>query len=322
MAQNSRIEWTECTWNPVRGCSRCSPGCQHCYAERMAARFSGPGKPYEGLAAFTPSGPRWTNRIGLVRDALDQPLRWRNPRVIFVNSMSDLFHEEVPEAFIGEVFDVMRRADHHVFQVLTKRADRLAALSPQLPWTPNIWMGVSVEAAEYLHRIDRLRKTGAMIKFLSLEPLLGPLFDLDLQGVDWAIVGGESGPGARPMEVEWVRSIRDQCIAATVPLFFKQWGQLSTNPDPGDPTAKPNGGTAKGGRMLDGRTWDEMPGRPPSRSRDHSADSGEVLSLLRLRSCAKWQRIQALALIPRVGSTTVSRNRRAQAATAWPRRVR
>lgn len=262
MAQNTGIEWTESTWNPVRGCSRCSPGCQNCYAERMAARFSGPGKPYEGLAAFTPSGPCWTNQISLVRDALDQPLRWRKPRVIFVNSMSDLFHEDIPETFIAEVFDVMRRADRHVFQVLTKRADRLASLSPRLPWAPHIWMGVSVESTEYVHRIDRLRETGANIKFLSLEPLLGPLVNLDLRGVSWAIVGGESGPGARPMQVGWVQSIRDQCVAAAVPFFFKQWGQLRCNPDPRDPTAKGNGGAAKGGRLLDGRTWDEMPDTP------------------------------------------------------------
>jgi protein gp37 len=259
MAQQSKIEWTECTWNPVRGCTRCSPGCQNCYAERMAARFSGPGKPYESLAVFTPAGPRWTNRIQLVPELLDQPLRWRKPRTIFVNSMSDLFHEDVPDRFIHNVFAVMQKADQHVFQVLTKRASRLAAMSADLPWAPNIWMGVSIENADYLHRVDHLRKTGAGIKFLSLEPLLGPLSGLTLNDIGWVIVGGESGPGARPMRPEWVRDIRDRCAAAGVPFFFKQWGKITNNTEQDDPTAKKNGGTAKGGRILDGRTWDNVP---------------------------------------------------------------
>ncbi len=246
MAQQSTIEWTECTWNPVRGCSRCSPGCEHCYAERMASRFSGPGKPYEGLAMFTPAGPRWTNRVQLIPDLLDQPLRWRKPRTIFVNSMSDLFHEHVPESFVRQTFEVMKQAHHHIFQVLTKRADRLAALSQQLAWAPHIWMGVSIENDDYVHRLNSLRETGARIKFLSLEPLLGPLPNLNLHGIDWVIVGGESGPGARPMQADWVRDIRDQCVATNVPFFFKQWGGLSKK---------------KSGRTLDGQTWDQTPAR-------------------------------------------------------------
>lgn len=220
--------------------------CQNCYAERIAARFSGPGKPYEGLAAFTPAGPRWTNRVRIVPELLDQPLRWRAPRIIFVNSMSDLFHERVPDAFIGDVFTAMNRADWHVYQILTKRADRLAELDPNLSWAPHIWMGVSIENNECVHRLDRLRGTDAHVKFLSLEPLLGPLSDLDLQGIDWVIVGGESGPGARFMNPEWVRLIRDQCLAANTPFFFKQWGGVNKK---------------KAGRVLDGRTWDEMPRR-------------------------------------------------------------
>ena len=246
MAQESKIEWTDVTWNPIRGCTRVSEGCRHCYAERMAARFGGPGKPYEGLAVFTPAGPRWTNEVRVIEAALQQPLRWRKPRNVFVNSMSDLFHEQVTDDDIRLIFDVTNRAGWHVFQVLTKRSARLAAAAATLPWTSNIWMGVSVESGDHLDRIDHLRTTCAAVKFLSLEPLLGQLCGLDLTNIDWVIVGGESGPGARPMSADWVRDIRDQCIRAGVPFFFKQWGGVNKK---------------KAGRVLDGRIWDEMPRR-------------------------------------------------------------
>jgi protein gp37 len=234
MGVNSAIEWTEATWNPVTGCTKISPGCQHCYAERLAKRLQAMGQPRyrEGF------------RVTLQEDLLDLPLRWRTPRRIFVNSMSDLFHQAVPQAFIRRVFAAMGRADWHCFQILTKRAERLAALSPHLPWRPHIWMGVSVESTRYVSRIDALRQTGARVKFLSLEPLLGPLPDLDLRGIDWVIVGGESGPAARPMEASWVLEIRDQCQEARVAFFFKQWGGVHKR---------------RGGRLLEGRTWDELP---------------------------------------------------------------
>ncbi len=246
MATATSIEWTETTWNPVRGCARISPGCEHCYAERMAHRFSGSGMPYEGLTRTSRRGPRWTGRVALVHDAIREPLGWRQPRVVFVNSMSDLFHDDVPEEFIASVFDTMQRASIHTFQVLTKRADRLLALAPSLPWPSNVWMGVSVESAAYAWRIDRLRATGAATKFLSLEPLLGPLPNLDLEGIDWAIVGGESGPGCRPMEQDWVRDIQQQCATSGVAFFFKQWGGVQKK---------------RAGRLLDGRVYDEMPRR-------------------------------------------------------------
>ena len=259
MTGKTKIEWTGTTWNPIRGCSVCSPGCVHCYAARMAARFSGPGRPFEGVAEMTPRGPRWTGEVICLEDALFEPLRWKEPRMIFVNSMSDLFHEHVPFDFVSRVFDVMAGADWHTFQVLTKRSRRLRELSRHLPWPKNLWMGVSVESTEYLTRIDDLRATSAKIKFLSLEPLLGPLPDLNLADIDWVIVGGESGPSARPMDQAWVIEIRNKCQSLGTPFFFKQWGHIRNNPDRNDPTAKQNGGTAKGGRLLEGRTWDEMP---------------------------------------------------------------
>ncbi len=233
MAKSS-IEWTEATWNPVTGCTKISPGCKHCYAERMAKRLQAMGQPNYA------NGFRLTTH----EHALDAPLSWRRPQRVFVNSMSDLFHDDVPLAFLRRVFDVMQRAKHHQFQILTKRAARLERLSRQLPWSPNVWMGVSVESAEYAFRIDHLRATDAAVKFLSLEPLLGPLPALDLHGIDWVIVGGESGPGARPMATEWVRDIRDQCVAAGVAFFFKQWGGVWKK---------------RTGRSLDGQTWDGMP---------------------------------------------------------------
>lgn len=236
MATGTGIEWTEATWNPLTGCTKVSPGCKHCYAERMSKRLQAMGS-LKYAAGF---------RLALHQDALDLPLRWTKPRTIFVNSMSDLFHRDVPAEFVGRVFDVMQRAHWHRFQVLTKRPERLVELDPNLPWSPNIWMGVSVESSRYAGRIDLLRRTGARTKFLSLEPLLGPLPSLDLNGIDWAIVGGESGPGARPMEEAWVVEIRDRCLASGVPFFFKQWGGAQKK---------------RTGRLLQGRTWDEMPTR-------------------------------------------------------------
>ena len=214
MATKSSIEWTESTWNPLTGCTKISPGCKFCYAERMSAR----------LKAMGQRNYRNGFKLTLHEHMLDAPLRWKKPQVVFVNSMSDLFQDDVPVTFIQQVFATMRAAHWHQFQVLTKRADRLLEVNPKLQWTDNIWMGVSVENEKYQPRIDDLRQTGAAIKFLSLEPLLGPLPKLNLCGMDWVIVGGESGPGARPMHKDWVRSIRDQCSEAGVSFFFKQWG--------------------------------------------------------------------------------------------------
>ncbi len=230
----SKIEWTDATWNPVTGCNKISPGCKNCYAERLSKRLKATGmaKYRNGFA------------VTLHPDTLEIPLRWRKPRSIFVNSMSDLFHDEVPVAFIEQVFDVMTRAHWHRYQVLTKRPERVACLNSQLPWPDQVWMGASVESQDYIHRIDQLRETDAAIKFLSLEPLLGPLPNLELDGIDWVIVGGESGPGARPMEGDWARDIRDQCQAAGVAFHFKQWGGVFKK---------------RHGRILDGKTWDETP---------------------------------------------------------------
>jgi protein gp37 len=244
MSSRSQIEWTEATWNPTRGCSRVSPGCGNCYAARFAHRLGGPGKPYEGLTRATESGPQWTGRVKLARKVLDLPLRWRSPRLVFVDSMSDLFHEKVPLSYIDEVFAVMERAGSHTFQVLTKRAERLSDLAPRLRWPPNVWMGVSIESEEYTYRSDLLAKVPAHTRFLSLEPLLGRIQMLPLEGVHWVIVGGESGPGARRINAAWVREIREVCCDARVPFFFKQWGGLRKS---------------KNGRRLDGQTWDEMP---------------------------------------------------------------
>jgi protein gp37 len=234
MAGKSSIEWTEATWNPVTGCTKVSPGCKLCYAERLAKRLQAMGH------------RNYANgfQLALHDHLLTVPLRWAKPQMVFVNSMSDLFHSDVPLEFIQEVFRVMREAHWHRFQVLTKRSARLRELDAHLEWAPNIWMGVSVESAYYASRIDDLRATGARVKFLSLEPLLGPLPSLELDGIDWAIVGGESGPGARPMALEWVLDIRNQCQRESVPFFFKQWGGANKK---------------RAGRLLEGRTWDEMP---------------------------------------------------------------
>ncbi len=234
MGRTSPIEWTDSTWNPVTGCTKVSPGCKHCYAERLANRLQAMGLPQyrDGF------------EVTLQRAALELPLGWKRPQNIFVNSMSDLFHELVPDAYIAEVFDVMRRASRHRFQVLTKRSRRLMECAPDLPWPHNVWAGVSVESQAYAGRVDHLRSVPAAVRFLSLEPLLGPLSNLDLDGIHWVIVGGESGPGARPVDPEWVRDLREQCGRRRVPFFFKQWGGVNKK---------------RAGRILDGRTWDEMP---------------------------------------------------------------
>jgi protein gp37 len=234
MASNSAIEWTGSTWNPVTGCTKVSPGCLHCYAERMARRLQAMGQPNYSRGF----------KVTVHEESLELPLRWKKPQMIFVNSMSDLFHEDVPLDFIRRVFAIMEEASWHRFQILTKRSARLAELASLLPWPGNVWMGVTAENADFVWRIDDLRRVPAAVRFLSLEPLLGALPRLDLTSVDWAIVGGESGPGARPMERDWVLDILRQCRQSEVPFFFKQWG---------GPNKK------KAGRMLDGRVYDEMP---------------------------------------------------------------
>lgn len=239
MAQKTAIEWTEATWNPVTGCDQVSPGCAHCYAKTFAERWRGiPGHHFEqGFDLRV-----WPER-------LEQPRRWKRPRMIFVNSMSDLFHERIPDEFIAQVFDAMREASWHTFQILTKRHERMVELGRNLDWPPNVWMGVSIENRRFVRRTDYLREIPAAVRFVSAEPLLGPLEDLDLAGIDWLIAGGESGPGHRPVREEWLLDLRDRCLQEQVAFFFKQWG----------------GRTPKiGGRELAGRTWNEMP-RPGSR---------------------------------------------------------
>ena len=251
MSSGSKIEWTNATWNPVTGCTKISDGCDHCYASTFAERFRGvPNHPYsQGFDLKL-----WEDRLGL-------PLQWTEPRKIFVNSMSDLYHEKVPLDFIKRVFATMRATPQHRFQILTKRAKRLAELSSELlPWPKHVWQGVSVESAAYKWRIELLRKVPARVRFLSIEPLIGDVGALDLGGIHWVIVGGESGIGqVRPMNPNWARSVRDQCKEQGVPFFMKQFGKLANNPNPKDPTAKENGGTAKGGRRLDGRLWGQFP---------------------------------------------------------------
>jgi protein gp37 len=245
MAQNSSIEWTEATWNPVAGCSILSPGCTNCYAMRMAHRLDAIGQPkYKGLTRKTGGRAKWTGRIRLDETALDIPRKWKRGRTIFVNSMSDLFHDDVPLEFIRDVFRVMRETPHHTYQVLTKRAERLSEIARHLEWSGNIWMGVSIENAAYVGRAEHLLRTQAAVKFLSLEPLLGPLDELDFGGIDWVIAGGESGPGSRPLDPDWIRSIRDRCRKQKVAFHFKQWGGVNKK---------------RTGRLLDGRYWDELP---------------------------------------------------------------
>ena len=234
MSEQTGIEWTDSTWNPVTGCDKISPGCKNCYAARMAPRLKAMGN------------PRYTNgfEVTLHHDLVTLPTKWSKPRKIFVNSMSDLFHAEVPLDFIQSVFSTIIAADHHIFQVLTKRPEQALEMSDHLPWPNNLWMGVSVENADYLHRVDTLRQIPAQTRFLSLEPLLGALPDLDLTNIHWVIAGGESGPKARRIEEDWVRDIRDRCENAGVRFFFKQWGGTNKK---------------RSGRVLDGRTWDYFP---------------------------------------------------------------
>jgi len=234
MAFNSSIEWTESTWNPMTGCTKVSLGCKNCYAERMAIRLQAMGQ------------TKYKNgfKLTLHPKILNVPLKWKKPQMIFVNSMSDIFHEDAPTEFIKSIFDVMAKAHWHIFQVLTKRSDRLLEIADDLKWESNIWMGVTVESAEYAYRIEHLRKSPAKVKLLSLEPLVGPLNGLNLDGINWVIVGGESGPKARIMRKEWVLNIKEQCERVNIPFFFKQWGGTNKK---------------KSGRLLGGRTWDEMP---------------------------------------------------------------
>lgn len=243
MADRSGIEWTEATWNPTTGCDRTSPGCDHCYAMTLAKRLKAMGSPhYQNDGDPRTSGPGFG--LTLHRDSLFLPTTWRKPRLVFVNSMSDLFHPGVPTSFIREVFQVMASTPRHTFQVLTKRSKRLLSLTDELVWPTNAWIGVSVESHRYTFRVDHLRAVPAHVRFVSAEPLLGSLSTLDLMGIDWLIAGGESGQGARPVAPAWVRELRELCLASGTAFFFKQWG----------------GRTPKaGGRLLDGKTWDEMP---------------------------------------------------------------
>ena len=234
MASTSNIEWTEMTWNPVTGCVKISQGCKHCYAERMAKRLHAMGSS-RYVDGFKPT---------LHHDLIDQPKKWKKPRVIFVNSMSDLFQEAVPEQFIRDVFATMVACPQHTFQILTKRSDRVRKLGQSLPWPSNVWMGVSVEDARVISRVDDLRHVPAQVRFLSCEPLIGPLTGLRLDGIHWVIVGGESGPGARPMKESWVNGIHAACVTSSVPFFFKQWGGVRKE---------------FAGRELHGRIYDEMP---------------------------------------------------------------
>jgi protein gp37 len=234
MATQTTIEWTESTWNPVTGCTKVSAGCANCYAERISKRLRATGQ------------KRYHNGFKLTfhPEALDEPYHWKKPRIIFVNSMSDLFHEKIPFEFIRDVFQAMNDNKHHTFQILTKRSERLREMAPKLYWSENIWMGVTIESNGYVRRADDLRKVDAAVRFLSLEPLLGPLPDLELDGIDWVIVGGESGPGARPMKEKWVLDIKQKCEKENIPFFFKQWGGINRK---------------KAGRLLLGKTWDNYP---------------------------------------------------------------
>lgn len=237
MPQKSSIEWTNSTWNPVTGCDKVSPGCEHCYADRMAKR----------LQAMGVEKYRNGFDVTIHPEVLDAPHQLKKPQIIFVNSMSDLFHEKIPFEFLEQIFDVMKRCPQHIFQILTKRSKRLKRLHKNLNWPDNVWMGVTVESSHYLYRINDLRGANATMKFLSLEPLLGPLVDINLENIDWVVVGGESGPGARPMKEEWILDIKKQCRQQKTAFFFKQWGGVNKK---------------KTGRRLKGKTWEEMPACP------------------------------------------------------------
>lgn len=247
MSGQSDIEWTDATWNPISGCEVLSPGCSHCYAMRMASRLQAMGHPaYRGVTKKVNGRPVWTGRLHLKEAALEVPLRWRKPRKIFVNSMSDLFQDGVPEQFIGRVWNVMQRTPQHIYQILTKRPENMLAVLGKngVPVLPNVWLGTSVENAKFVGRIDRLRQVPAAVRFVSFEPLLGPLGDVDLGGIHWAIVGGESGPRARVMDEEWVHQIHQQCRVHGTAFFFKQWGGVNKK---------------AAGRVFRQRTWDEYP---------------------------------------------------------------
>lgn len=235
MAQNSHIEWTDATWNPVTGCTKISIGCQNCYAERLAKRLQAMGNPRysEGF------------KLRIHEDLIDLPSRWKKPKMVFVNSMSDLFHEDIPEQFINDVFNTMKNNYHHIFQVLTKRSNRLQIIPPKL-WDDNIWMGITIEAEEYLFRVEELRQTGARTRFISFEPLLDRIPEFNMSGIDWVIVGGETGPNARPMKKEWAIEIRNRCIEQNIPFFFKQWGGIRSKQE---------------GRILEGEVWEQYPMR-------------------------------------------------------------
>ncbi len=243
MGDHSAIEWTEATWNPTTGCDKTSPGCDNCYALTLSKRLKAMGQPkYQNDGDSSTSGPGFG--LTVHPNALAIPRSWTSPRVIFVNSMSDLFHHNVPERYIRQVFEVVADTPQHQYQVLTKRSKRLADVGRRLDWPPNLWMGVSIESSKYCFRIDHLRSVDAAVRFISAEPLLGPLSNLKLNDIHWLIAGGESGPRARPMDESWVADLRSQCAHAGIPFFFKQWG----------------GRTPKaGGRKLEGRTYDEMP---------------------------------------------------------------
>lgn len=279
MADKSSIEWTQATWNPTTGCDQTSPGCDHCYALTLSRRLKAMGNPkYQRDGKSKTSGPGFG--LTVHPDQLPLPHRWKSPRLIFVNSMSDLFHPDVPEEFIEDVFQVMTDTPQHTYQVLTKRAQRLSKIAPSLPWPKNIWMGVSIESARYNFRANHLRKVPASVRFISAEPLLGRLTDLDLTGIDWLIAGGESGPGARPMHPAWAKELRDRCKSENVAFFFKQWGAWVPNLEsgavpvsidgvildmmpkimaPGAPVKMRRMGKGAAGRTIDGRTWNEMP---------------------------------------------------------------
>ena len=256
MSIQSKISWTEATWNPVVGCTKYSEGCKNCYAVRHVRRMGANPVPAirranEGLVANRNGVLDWSGEVRLLPDRLEQPLHWRKPRLVFVNSLSDLFHKDVPVGYVTQVFDVMRRAHWHTFQVLTKRSDRLREMDATLDWPANVWAGVTVESARHLYRIDDLRATGAKVKFLSLEPLLDPMPGLNLEGIHWVIVGGETGPKARRMDADWARDIRDRCVAAGIPFHFKQWGEY------GEKGVRV--GKKVAGEMLDGQVWQQRP---------------------------------------------------------------
>lgn len=247
---DTAIEWTDATWNPVAGCTVISPGCTNCYAMRMASRLEAMGTAkYQSLTRKSGTRAVWTGIVSLDRSALNVPLTWSKPRMVFVNSMSDLFHDRVPTEFIESVWGVMGRAQHHTFQILTKRTERMAQLAASLPLLANVWLGTSVECDDYFWRLEALRRTRAAVRFVSFEPLLGSVRQVKLKDIDWAIVGGESGPGARHMDAKWVHEIRDACRLAGTAFFFKQWGGTNKK---------------RAGRELEGKTWDEFPVTHPS----------------------------------------------------------